>query len=162
MLSCMLPLRYGLKLAAKVMMHQRMQQGREEALVLIAASELTKAEWEDEHEFRLNGQMYDVAGIEYHDGQKHYRCVADERETRIEHRLDDGRCHLAGGEPNERQSGIVRLLQEWLQGLYTHWVPQFQQAYALLQPDLRFIAASASALQDPLLHPMIIPPEACA
>jgi hypothetical protein len=86
----MLPLRYGLKQAAKVIMHHRMQQvsEKEGSTILIASIDLKSAEWEDEHEFRLEGQMYDVAGIEYHNGLKYYRCVTDELETQIERRTD--------------------------------------------------------------------------
>jgi len=155
----MLPMRYGLKQVAKVIMHQRMQQGREEVHVLIAATELTTAEWEDESEFRLNGHMYDVDGIEYHNGQKYYRCVADERETRIEHKADELIHSLSGRDRNQQKSGIARFLSDWLQGLYIHTSPQMPSVYMLSVFVGRFMTTGDEALEDPPLYRRIIPPE---
>jgi hypothetical protein len=155
----MLPVRYGLKQLAKVIMHQRMHQGREEVQVLIAATDLRTAQWEDEREFRLHGQMYDVAGIEYHEGQKYYRCVADERETRIETKADQLIRSMAGGDRSARQSGIVRFLSDWLQGLYFNTLPQFIHTCCLQAPERGFLTATETAPEDPQLHRLLIPPE---
>ena len=155
----MLPLRYGLKQAAKVAMHQRLESGEEIRPVLIAASGMADAEWEDEKEFRLQGQMYDVVGIEYRDGLKYYRCVADALETRMEHTADDIAFHLSGYGRNKTEHQIAKVLSDWLQGLYFHTTQHLPGVYFAPGAGKQFFIASAEGIEDPFLRRIIIPPE---
>jgi hypothetical protein len=161
LLSCMLPLRYGLKQAAKVIMHHRIQQASEkaEATILIAATDLTSAEWEDDREFRLGGQMYDVAGIEYHNGLKYYRCVADDLEMRMERRADGITGSVCGLEQDKEQGRTARALLDWLQDLYFQRAPQ-QDICLLPGTGYTFFSAAEHAAEDPFPDSRIIPPEA--
>jgi hypothetical protein len=157
----MLPLRYGLKQAAKAVMQERIGRGEAEAEILIAASALADAEWEDAHEFRLDGQMYDVAGIEYHSGRKYFRCVADALETRMEHTADDVAFHLSGFGRNTAREQIAKALADWLQGLYSHPPPNLRSLCFV--PGIaagQYFIASGEATEDPFLRNIIIPPEA--
>lgn len=43
----------------------------------------SQPEWEDDHEFRLNGHMYDVIEKRIVGDTIYVRCVADEKETRL-------------------------------------------------------------------------------
>ena len=42
---------------------------------------LKQLEWEDDHEFRFKGKMYDVIEKQWQDGKLHIRCISDEKET---------------------------------------------------------------------------------
>ena len=44
---------------------------------------LTKLEWEDEHEFKLDGKMYDVIEKKTENGKLIIRCISDEKETTL-------------------------------------------------------------------------------
>jgi hypothetical protein len=159
MLSCMFPLRYSLKQAAKAVMHHRMQQGRESAYVLMSAADLKGAEWEHDREFRLKGQMYDVEGIEYHDGLKYYRCIADGLETRLERKADDIANSMTGhAQPDSRQR-VAKALSDWLQCLYCNAEPARYQAPAAVS-STAFFLRNAGAPQDPCLRQQGKPPEA--
>jgi len=46
-------------------------------------SEAKQLVWEEEHEFRFNGEMYDVVEKEQKDGRLIIRCIADTKETTL-------------------------------------------------------------------------------
>lgn len=68
------------------------------AVVEFTDVELQNAEWEDEHEVKLNGHFYDILKVEYKDGHKVYSCFADDDETALytwynqhkKHQLENG------------------------------------------------------------------------
>ena len=44
---------------------------------------ISKLEWEDDQEFRLDGKMYDVIEKKIEDGKLIIRCISDEKETEL-------------------------------------------------------------------------------
>jgi hypothetical protein len=44
---------------------------------------ISKLEWEDDHEFRLDGKMYDVIEKKVENGKLIIRCISDEKETAL-------------------------------------------------------------------------------
>lgn len=62
-----------------------LNQKDHEGLVVFrfTTEETQMLEWEDEHEFRYKGQMYDVVGQQKQDGNLMIRCIQDEKETAL-------------------------------------------------------------------------------
>jgi hypothetical protein len=44
---------------------------------------VAKLEWEDDHEFRLNGEMYDVIEKKIENNKLIIRCISDKKETEL-------------------------------------------------------------------------------
>ena len=160
LLSSMLPLRYGLKLAGRMLMERRMHAkdaGR--TSILIAESDLGMADWEDAREFRLNGHLYDVAGTEFRGGIRYYRCIPDELETGLERGADAFAGHMLGQGRSRAEGRIARSLLDWLQGLY------FSEPHHICtanSPESRYgyFPRGAESLADAFAGRLIIPPEA--
>lgn len=47
------------------------------------AGEIARLQWEDEHEFKLNGEMYDVIEKRKEGDKTIIRCIADKKETAL-------------------------------------------------------------------------------
>lgn len=70
---------------------QRIKKGvAQNDLISIQASpgNLEKMEWKDEHEFRLDGEMYDIVSTGISDGQLVYQCINDKQEQKLFSQLD--------------------------------------------------------------------------
>ncbi len=155
----MLPVRYGLKQAAKLLMQHRIEADEKGQSVLIAAANLHPSDWEDTHEFRLHGKLYDVSDAVYIDGQKYYRCFDDELEVRMEHSSDHLASNLFDSHSADKDSKLVKSLIDWLQDLYyqpvttTHCVPVYTGINVYGAKAILFV-------DEPFADCRIVPPEA--
>ncbi|MFL5810113.1 MAG: hypothetical protein ACJ749_11370 [Flavisolibacter sp.] len=63
----------------------------------LTREELATVEWENAHEFRFNGEMYDLISKQSKNGVLHLRCIADEKETALlDQYMDINRNNLPG------------------------------------------------------------------
>jgi len=70
---------------------QRIKKGVPQGeLVFIEANEknLSEIEWENDHEFRFEGKLYDVVETKYEAGIKSFACINDQQEERLFENLD--------------------------------------------------------------------------
>lgn len=71
----------------------------------IASNDLKKIEWEDEHEFRLNGEMYDVIEMHKTGDTLSISCISDKDENILlqQYRTNEG------GKPDTKNRTIALL-----------------------------------------------------
>lgn len=69
-----------------------------------------KPEWEDEHEFRLHGKMYDVIEKKEVDGKLVVRCISDDKETTLMAKYEDLLEKQLGKNSKERTASLIKLL----------------------------------------------------
>lgn len=75
---------------------------------------IEKLDWEDDDEFNLNGEMYDVIEKKVEGSKLIIRCLADKKETALLNKLDD---HW---KENDKSNKIANELFQLLQTLFHH------------------------------------------
>jgi hypothetical protein len=62
------------------------KSNKEQTILIFSLNDencISKLEWEDDEEFRLNGEMYDVVEKKIEDGKLIIRCISDKKETAL-------------------------------------------------------------------------------
>ena len=67
-------------------------------------------EWEEEHEFRYKGKMYDVIDQRIEDGQLIVRCISDEKETELIKKYEEILEKQFGGRAKKRSVSLLKLI----------------------------------------------------
>lgn len=70
--------------------------------------QLSKAEWEDDHEFSLEGIMYDVVRTTDSKGVRHFYCLKDGDETRLVRSLNEIKCAQDLNKPGKNASNLLK------------------------------------------------------
>jgi hypothetical protein len=114
-----------------------------------SADKLSQLEWEDKHEFRFNGHMYDVISQEWKNGKLEIRCIADEKETSlVNHYLNIIRDHSGG------KKALASLLQLiGIQFLLPSSIPERQNTVSL---KMKFPSITSRLLS--IAYPIQTPP----
>jgi hypothetical protein len=66
--------------AAKKAIRQRIKEENTEEFIFTIATGHEKPEWENDHEVRFRGEMYDVIEKREENGMLYIRCISDEKE----------------------------------------------------------------------------------
>jgi len=111
--------------------------------------ELKQLHWEDEHEFRYQGEMYDVIEMKFQRQTVLIRCIADEKETAL----------LNEYQKNNKRNGTGSFIFQLITAPYL-----LPNGY-LLQPPQKIIKSAfadvSSSLQNPVSAVTQPPPNVC-
>jgi hypothetical protein len=67
-------------------------------------------EWEEDHEFRLNGKMYDVIEKKIENDQLIVRCISDDKETELTRKYEE-LLESQSDDPGKKQAAsIIKLI----------------------------------------------------
>lgn len=156
-LACLAPFRFAYRQVAKTAAKKRLHSVGNYADTLIDADGHIGLIWEDVGELRLNGILYDLRGIEYHDGHTYYRCLRDLPEMAAEQEADELTLILLG-HPSSSNEKLVKALGDWLSELYCNppfcW--QLCSSHVSSAASFESIGPAPSA---PYLFVWPIPPE---
>lgn len=156
-LACLAPFRFAYRQVAKAAAQKRLHSIGNYADTLIDAGRHTNLIWEDAGEFRLNGVLYDLRGIEHHDGHTYYRCLRDAPEMTAEQKADELTLTLLG-HPSSSSEKLVKALGDWLSELYCH-PPFWWQARSCPISSAAPFESASPASSAPYLFVWPIPPE---
>jgi hypothetical protein len=158
-LATMLPIRPGFRQLARRVMEHRVEQKAHTGTVAIDASTIKPDAWEDDHEFRKDGKLYDVVSASNVEGKKYYQCYADELEVSAEKEADNLVRELVAPKPASPQGKVARALADWLSQLYHAPAPTLQLHYHSLA-KAEYLPAFVAGLPKPHLQRFAPPPEA--
>jgi hypothetical protein len=140
-------------------MERRVERSAHTGTIAIAASSISTDAWEDEHEFRKEGKLYDVVSVAYVDGKKYYQCYADELEVSAEKQADDLVKEIVAPQPLSPQGKVARALADWLSHLYHTPAPSLE-VYSGFSIKADYHAALVAHFPQPSLQHFVPPPEA--
>jgi hypothetical protein len=104
----------GIKAEMKRIIHSNLSKEEQEVFRFSINDKpsLAKLEWENDHEFRLDGKMYDVIERKMENGNLIIRCISDEKETALLNKLNEN------WKENDRSNKIAIELYQLLQTLF--------------------------------------------
>jgi hypothetical protein len=158
-LATMLPIRPGFRHVARRLMERRIEHGSDAKTITVAAITIHSDAWEDEHEFRLDGKLYDVVSEAYVNGKKYYQCYVDELEVSAEKQADDLVKEIVAPQPTSPQGKMARALADWLSALY-HTPAHSLQLHPRYLAKTDYPAALIALIPKPALQRFAPPPEA--
>lgn len=112
-------------------------------------------EWEEEHEFRYRGEMYDVIDSRQSHDSLHVRCIPDSRETRLITEI----AKLGGHRKQGRSSGASSVL---LQLLNTPFLPESLAGFFPVFSKTDYIIPDNRVYPGPAGDVLTPPPQPCS
>ena len=153
-LASVIPMRYGLRKVAKVLIQEKLRQ--EQNQIIFSEEELLLANWENSREFSLNGSIYDVAKMSRDsNGRKLFHCVRDELEWRLLLRSTPELAPIAKGDCALRSTQFVPLFDWFKEPLFWQELPAGEMGISAPQIFVR----NVSRLQRGFTDLPKVPPE---
>ncbi len=116
---------------------------------------LAAIEWENDHEFRLDGAMYDVVKTETSSNKKVFACINDRQEEQLFAQLDE----LVNNELN-KEANVQRLKKN--QRVWHFFNEEASEVHIASPIHPRYSMLKASNYQSPRQVPLSPPPESLA
>lgn len=133
------------------------EEGQTERLKVFSFSveEMSDLEWEDEREFRLDGEMYDVIQMECHKGKVLMLCFLDRDERALEDEHAKWVARLLGNHPHQKSQ--QEFVINWIKTL----IPLEKQEWngsEIIFPPL-YVESDMLGITRYLSQPIFPPPQ---
>jgi hypothetical protein len=114
--------------------------------------QISQLRWEDEHEFILDGQMYDIVKTHYVEGGVIFHCLHDKQETALFKNLNKLVANKLGSDQN-RNNGSNQAPVNW------YFVENKSTLQALFPSSTTVNKPYGFSFDDPFIQPSSPPPQ---